>query len=294
MELVHKTMALQVSTRSGSKLSGQRPGSAQLDLNRQMTQSNDPQGMYIFGADGTPYGFTNDHEPADISRLMDEALRRFRAQPPRPVTISAREKAAPFSITPPATAQVLQVFARIPAPPSTCSFLNNGVGRDFCWVYAEEQKELARLAQGPKGSVFALPKSLVRRIARFHLVDDVRGTPNMWEASEVRAAQLTAQIVSPTQLALSGRFDLKTARGHRGYTGRLEGTLELAPSTGEWRRVRLLADGIAFGAGTFTPNQPPQPYRLLVGFLNTRLPESRLVPPEEVATFNRDTRYRSP
>ena len=116
LELVHKTMAAQLSTRSGSKLSGQRPGSAELDLNRQMTQSNDPQGMYIVGADGTPYGFTNDHEPADISRLMDDGLKRFRTHPPRPVTVSATEKAAAFSITPPPTAQVLQVFARIPAP----------------------------------------------------------------------------------------------------------------------------------------------------------------------------------
>lgn len=294
LELVHKTMAAQLSTRSGSKLSGQRPGSAELDLNRQMAQSNDPQGMYIVGADGTPYGFTNDHEPADISRLMDDGLKRFRTHPPRPVTISAAEKAAAFSITPPPTAQVLQVFARIPAPPSTCSVLNNGIGRDFCWVYAAEQKTIARLAQGPKGTAFVLPPTLVRRIARFHLVDDVRGTPNMWEASEIRSAQLSAQILSPTQLQLSGRFDLKTASGRRGYTGKLEGTLELAPTTGQWTRVRLLADGTAFGAGTFTPNQPPAPYRLLVGFLNTSLPESRIVPPEEVATYNRTIRYQSP
>lgn len=294
LALVKRTMAAQLSTRSGSKLSGQKPGSAELDLNRQMTQSNDPQGMYIVGADGTPYGFTNDHEPADISRLMDLGLQRFRAQPPGPVTVTAEEKAAAFSITPPPTAQVLQVFARIPAPPNTCSILNNGVGRDFCWVYADEQKAIARAAQGAHGSVFALPNTLVRRIARFHLVDDVRGTPNMWEAGEVRTAQLMAKILSPTRLELTGRFVLKTARGNRGYSGTLEGTLELSPATGQWSRVRLLADGTAFGAGTFTPNQPPAPYRLLVGFLNTTLLEARIVPPEEVATYNRTTRYQSP
>ncbi|MGC4045943.1 MAG: hypothetical protein QM758_19295 [Armatimonas sp.] len=294
LELVKKTMTAQLSVRNGSKLSGQGPGNADLDLNRQMLQSNDPQGMYIVGADGTPYGFANDHDTPEINRLMNLGLKGFRAHPPRSVVISQAEKNSSFSITPPADAQVLQVFARIPAPPSTCSFLNNGVGRDFCWVYGQELQEVAQRAKGPKGSVFSLPMTLVRRIARFHLVDDVRGTPNMWEASEIQAAQLQARILSTTSLQLTGSFALQTALARRGYAGKLEGTLELSPTTGKWTRLRLLADGTAFGAGTYTPNQPPNPYRLLVGFLNTSLPEARIVPPEEVATYNRTTRYRSP
>jgi len=28
--------------------------------------------MYILGADGSPYGFTNDHDPPDILRFMAE------------------------------------------------------------------------------------------------------------------------------------------------------------------------------------------------------------------------------
>lgn len=287
-------MSEQLSTRSGSKLSGQRPGTAQLDLNRQMKQSLDPQGMYIFGADGTPYGFTNDHEPADITRLMDAALQRFQTNPPKPVTIPAADIAAPFSVTPPPSAQVLQVLARIPSPPNTCSILNNGVGRDFCWVYENERQAILRRSQSPVGSTFPLPASLVRRIARFHLVDDVRGTPNMWEAGEVRAVSLVATVVSASMLTVAGRFALKSSGGKRGYAGTLEGSIALDPATGRWTRVRLLADGTAFGAGTYTPNQPPTPYRLLVGFLNTSLPEARIVPPEEVATYNRDTRYRTP
>ena len=64
--------------------------------------------------------------------------------------------------------------------------------------------------------------------------------------------------------------------------------------SGDWTQLRFLADGTAFGAGTYTPNQPKKPYRLLVGILNTDLPESRVVPPEEVATYNRVTRYKNP
>ena len=292
MAMVRRTMDAGLSVRHGSKLSGQKIGHSDLDLNRQMAQSNDPQGMYIFGADGTPYGFANDHDPADIDELMTLGLQRFHEHPPAPVTITEEEKKAPFSIPPPDSAQVLQVFARIPAPPADCSFLNNGVGRDFCWIYENERREVAELATA--GGEFEMPDTIARRIARFHLVDDVRGTPNMWQEDEVKSLRLHAQPAGPGQLILSGNFSLHSKGGRRGYTGTFDGTLTFDPATFAWTRVRLLADGTAFGAGTYTPNQPKKPYRLLVGVLETSLPEARIVPPEEVATHNGDSRYQNP
>lgn len=291
-------MAQQVSTRSGSTLSGEGPGTARHDLNRQMTQTQDPQGMYVVGADGTPYGFTNDHGPEDIDRFMDTALARFRTKPPRTVAIDPALFDDRFSIRPPAGAQVLQVYARIPAPPSTCSVLNRGVGRDFCWIYPNEAKAIASAAKGPVGARFALPRTLARRIARFHLVDDVRGTPDLWESDEVRRLSLGARIAGRdsggVRLAFTGAFDLRSRSGRRGYGGAIDGEAMVAPSTGALTRVRLLADGDAFGVGTYTPNAPPGRFRLLVGLCDTHRPEARIVPPEEVATFNRDTRYRNP
>ena len=90
--------------------------------------------------------------------------------------------------------------------------------------------------------------------------------------------------VEAGQLTISGKFALRTRSGRRSYSGKLDGTIRFDPETGAWTRVRLLADGVASGAGTYTPNQPKQPYRLLVGVLDTTLPEARIVPPEEVAT----------
>jgi hypothetical protein len=292
MAMVQRTMDGGVSSRHGSKLSGQKPGNSDLDLNRQMAQTNDPQGMYIFGADGTPYAFANDHDPADIDELMDLGLQRFHDQPPGPSAISDAEKQAAFSISPPATAQVFQVFARIPFPPKDSSLLNNGVGRDFCWIYEEERREVTRLAAA--GKAFDMPATIARRLARFHLVDDVRGTPDMWRSDELKSMSLRARPDGAGQWLLSGRFSLRAKSGRHGYTGTLDGTLAIDPATSEWTRLHLLADGTAFGPGTYTPNQPRKPYRLLVGFLNTALPEARIVPPEEVATHNGEARYQNP
>ena len=254
--------------------------------------------MYIVGADGTPYGFTNDHGPEDITRFMDACLARFRAHPPKPVIVTEAEKRAPFAIAPPATASVLNVYSRIPSPPNTCSLLNRGIGRDFCWVYGDEIAALNRAVAAGNTSPFPLLSSLARRIARFHLVDDVRGTPNMWEASDLHHAAWSARSVRQSgnvrTIAFAGPFAMHNASGRRGYEGAIEGEMDVDAAAQQVTRFRAFADGKAWGAGTYTPNQPPGRYRLVTAFHEATDPIARIVPPEEVATFNRDTRYRRP
>lgn len=69
------------------------------------------------------------------------------------------------------------------------------------------------------------------RIVRYHLMDNVRGTPDMWASSEVKKSAFTACIVGDTpderQITFEGGFDMKSASGPRGYTGRIEGTITL-------------------------------------------------------------------
>ena len=73
MNLVKATMVLGTSTRSGSVLSGDTPGRSRLDLNRQMVQTSDPQGIYITDSAGSPFGFTNDHGYEDIRAFLNIA-----------------------------------------------------------------------------------------------------------------------------------------------------------------------------------------------------------------------------
>lgn len=293
--LVNRTLSGSLSTRSGSLLSGETGGAGtRLDLNRQMTCTNDPQGMYIAGADGTSYGFTNDHDPPDIRRFMDTGLKRFRLHPPRRVTVTEQEQQASFSIHPPAKASVLRVYSRIRPVPAGVTPLNEGVGRDYCWVYQDEVKALATAT----GQTFPLPTTLVRRIARFHLLDNVRGTPDMWRAGDVKDARFTGRVVREVNgvrtLAFDGTFALRTASGGRGYEGRIEGQCEVDARTLRLGRFRALATGKAWGVGTFTPNAPKGRFPLLIALLDTDEPIARIVPPEEVVTANNDRAYRRP
>jgi hypothetical protein len=166
-------------------------------------------------------------------------------------------------------------------------------------VNREELAVIAARACRGLGAKFRLPEALARRIARFHLVDDVRGTPDMWGASEVRTLDLEAQTVVQAKgyassVHFAGPFALRSASGKRGYEGQIEGRFDVEPEGRQLGRFRMLAEGKAWGAGTYTPNPPPGKFPLSVAIVDTTDPAARIVPPEEVATYNRDTRYRRP
>ena len=50
------------------------------------------------------------------------------------------------------------------------------LGRDNLWIRADEHTTLTR---------GQLPKSLLKRLARYHLVDNTRGETTMWQENEI-------------------------------------------------------------------------------------------------------------
>jgi hypothetical protein len=267
-------------------------------LRRQFSESADPQGMYILGADGTSYGFINDHDPIDVIQFMDRARRSYAQHPPRPIELAQDAVTAPFAETPESDTSVVRVFSRIRPLPAGAWGLNRSVGRDFLWIYRDEVTALlGSCAETTEPGKVALPAGLVRRILRFHLVDNVRGTADMWGRDEVKRAEVSARIVrSDAQgctLALSGGFALQTADRARGYEGRFEAELTAERASLRVGRFRLYSAGKAWGAGTYTPNQPPGRYDLIIAMTDANEdPIARTVPPEEVSTHIGDKRYR--
>ena len=88
-----------------------------------------------------------------------------------------------------------------------------------------------------------------QRLARYHLVDNTRGEPPMWEAGEVKAPQL-----SIAGGKISGSVHLETRRGDRGYQADIAGVIEAR--TDKVTRLDLVAKGQFWGEGTFTRNAP--------------------------------------
>ncbi|MBI3725434.1 hypothetical protein HY251_16010 [bacterium] len=240
-------------------------------------EGNTTQGLYAFSAAGDFYGSLNDRDVGELLALLEKARKAFAKAPPRKLEL-ARPSGPSADVLPPERAAVVRVHARILPLPAGCAPINKGVGRDHLWVLEEE---VAAIAKGlSTGEACDLPKTLVARIARWHLLDDVRGEPDRWRAGEVRRAELRAtRVTSKEGLAarVSGAFSMLAAAGkksedgralgERGYEGTIEGELAVSPSPARLATFRLLARGKAWGESTYTPSPPAGKFPLSVAFV---------------------------
>jgi hypothetical protein len=140
------------------------------------------QGIYVATPSGKLLAFCQrDHDPRSIEKLLSGALDqwnalartdRLGARPPRP----AREARSHPERRPPQGGLVLEVFVRdlprksAPPQPKLASMWNH----DFAWFTREEVRSMSPATPTP-GRRHRVPDELVRRLARLHLLDSVRG-----------------------------------------------------------------------------------------------------------------------
>ncbi|QDV36307.1 hypothetical protein [Tautonia plasticadhaerens] len=216
------------------------------------------QGFYIATAGGDLLLYNNNRDPAKLRRLMTQKLAEFEASPAagRAVEAISSDEADPrYNVEPPVGGLVLRVRAKVlggygPTDDPWRRIFQESVSRDNLWVTAAEHEALAR------GEV---PEPLRRRIARFHLIDNTRGEPPMWEEGEIRSIELRLR-----DGRLEGSVHLETNRGDRGYEAELLGVVEVE---GGWVvRLELVALGEFWGAGPFTGGAPEGRFPLAVTF----------------------------
>lgn len=238
------------------------------------------QGFYVVGADGAPCAYINHHEPARVDAVLSEGLAKFRAGRPRPVEISPQAIAAPSAKTPDPTTSVVRVFTRIRPLPPGADALNRRAQRDHLWILADEGREILTASGGEAG--FALPRSLVARMVRFHLVDNVRGEPDMWRPEEVRRADFTARRTHDTPptrtIAFSGVFALRSPR--QSHEGKIVGEFDIDRHTAKIVRFRAYSQGQAWGSGTWTGGAPEGTFPLVIAMIETNDAVSRAVSPQ--------------
>ncbi|MCI0652309.1 MAG: hypothetical protein L0Z55_10545 [Planctomycetes bacterium] len=263
------------------------------------------QGLYIAAADGRNFGYVNHRSPERVLAEMEDGLARFREKAAAHATFqTARgaprgvESAGPTLRRTPTAAAVVRVHARI-GPLSDESYsslrkeqrvLNAAVGRDHLWILEKERRALLESA-GVVANAVQLPPTLSARILRFHLVDNVRGEPEMWRSSEVRRADCEATLIRASRdsrtFAFRIEFLLATSSGERGYEGRLEGEIELAAPTAALVRFRAYSFGEAWGSSIYTPGAPPGRFPLTIAMVNA--PEGdgneAIVPPQASSHF---------
>lgn len=211
------------------------------------------QGLYTADAAGTLLAFTNNRGAQRVQRMLQTALQKH-----QPVKVAAITKGLPdarYNPQPPEGGLVVRVTSKILSgyeePENEFRrIFQTSLGRDNLWIRADEHTTLAR---------GQLPKSLLKRLARYHLVDNTRGEPTMWRENEIE--KLEGKIINGQ---LRATVQLKTAKGDRGYHTQLLGKLEI--KNGRVTRLDLVAKGQFWGEGTYTRNAPKGKFPLAIAF----------------------------
>jgi hypothetical protein len=209
------------------------------------------QGVYLFTADARLLAFANTADAAGVRRLTEAALKKF---DPKALPLVPKAEAVSVFPAPPEGGLVVDVNVKVlggydPKDPKTKRF-RESIGRDHLWLRRDEAEALA------KGT---LPESVVRRIARYHLVDNTRGEPPMWRPDEIKKLDVALR-----DGRLSGTIHLETKSKDRGFEAEVLGVLET--KDGRVTRLDLVVKGVFWGEGSFTRGAPPGRYPLAVAF----------------------------
>lgn len=245
-------------------------------------QGHTYQGIYLFAADGTALAYKNSgHDPQFTRDMMRQALAAFARLPAaRPGAVKVEGAGEPdpdYSRAPPDGGLILKAYTRIldfkgsEYVPGTCkAFGGEKAARDHVWITRDEVAALAP-AKADVGFRYPVPPKLVERLARYHLIDNTRGEPELWRPQDIRAKRMSLVVTAATDDSVDLRFDgealLATeadpSKAERGYEVRLFGVLRYRPAKGTFDRFDLTAVGTHWGEHSH--NSPARPGKSLLG-----------------------------
>lgn len=236
------------------------------------------QGSYTFTAGGRFLASINSRDPNEIAEMMTRALERHDRSDelggPSPVQL-VDTTAPPDDF--PEDGLVLQAAARdLPRsddmPPSDGRW-----NLDYVWIRRAEAQAMVpeTRAVGERRDV---PWPVIRRLARFHLRDFVRGEPFNWPDEAIRHADVETEVVavegSEVRLALSGSVRIEhlvewfepqvdeDRSSKAGYDCSLYGEATWDDARGAFPAFELAATGQRWGANQYNnrlEDQGPAP-----------------------------------
>ncbi len=178
---------------------------------------------------------------------------------------------------------------------------------DYAWFTVDEARSLVPEARTP-GTTKQAPWDIVRRLARFHLRDFVRGEPFAWPEEAIRRAELEAEVVAVSgdgatevRLALRGAVRLEwenrwvrpedgeERRYPSGYDCTLWGEATWDEGRGAFTAFELVAAGQRWGASQYNNREDDLgPHPLGIAFTLSGDSPSERTPPHCLRTWRRE------
>ena len=215
------------------------------------------QGNYVATAAGKLLLYNNNRDPEKLLRLLRQALRDLEDTPQasEAKVLEATTTDSRFNVAAPEGGLTVRVNTKVmggyePTSNPWRSIFQNSISRDNLWITASEHAALLR---------GQFPESLQRRIARYHLVDNTRGEPPMWQPAELRTVDMQLRGTR-----LTGSVRLETEQADRGYKADLVGKVEV--QDGRLARFDIVFLGQFWGEGPFTRGAPKGEFPLAISF----------------------------
>jgi hypothetical protein len=275
------------------------------------------QGIYVVTPSGKLLAFRQrDHDPVSIAKLLSQALDQWNALSPNerlgtePLSGIEAASRRPDS-RPPEGGLVLELFVRdlprktAPVDTKFAAMWN----RDFAWFSAEEVRSMIPETRTP-GERHRVSDKVVRRLARLHLLDSVRGINDArpFEDKHVEKAEMFMNVIKVEGDVLflriegatravepplvdaggSGRPDEK----ERGYEARLSGRATVDVRQSKFVAFSLLAIGPRWGGRGYAHSKrqddlEPQPMGVAFRMLPPSEPVESAVPHHVANYFTR-------
>ena len=225
------------------------------------------QGLYIADPAGKLIGYNNNRGPERIRKMMESARANYTAPECEPLNDEKIDEANDPQL--PDGAVVVRCETKIEGGYKKTNdpwrlIFQRSVARDNLWILKHEAESLAKNE---------MPHSLARRIARFHLTDNTRGQPPVWEKKDVKVLAIKIEDGN-----LTGNVHLENDDGSRGYVAKLSGVVKIID--GSLTSFDVVAEGEFWGTGQYTLKPPSGRFPLVVAF---RLPAEKdsadLIPP---------------
>ena len=184
--------------------------------------SSTRQGIYAAAPSGRLLASINSNRPDQMADMLRKALAVWETLPKEERLLPGEVPASPpdrwrWESKYPTDGLVLKVTSRDVGREGARGddWPARAWNRDFAWFKRGEARSLlpVEIAAGAEHEV---PAALVRRIARLHLVDDVRGQTQPYEDAQVTSASLRAEVVKVEEGNATLRFEGASATHQEG------------------------------------------------------------------------------
>jgi hypothetical protein len=205
------------------------------------------QGIYALTAGGTLLASTRTAAAAAVTEVLAAALERWHAlsgeeRRGRPQSIDVAPSGERSDQVP---ALVLDVYARdLPRSETQADGSHaDAWNQDHMWLDREEVRRL--VPDGPPGTRCLAPAAVASRIARFHLVDNVRGQTHGFDARAIDQAVLWSEVVAVADGTVTLRFEGEMRAHERGVWPVRDADDDKEPAPQErGYAMRLLGHGV--------------------------------------------------